>query len=88
MNIENKLTFDICVFTYKVLNNLLPNWLFKFPSVGQSQVRPTRQSNDLANKRTNTDLGARAISVKGPKVWNDILLDIKQSPSVQVFKEK
>ena len=87
IKIENKINFDICVFMYKSLNHLLPEWLFEFPSVGVAQVRPTRQSNNLIVKRTTTDLGARALSVRGPRVWNEIPLDVKSSTSIQLFKE-
>ena len=88
MNIEKKIKYDICIFTYKIINQLLPDWLFEFPIVGELQNRPTRQSNDLFVKRTNTDLGARAISVKGPKEWNSIPNYIKNSSTMQVFKNK
>ena len=88
MNIENKITFDICTFTYKVISHMLPGWLFEFPTVGEIQTRPTRQLNNLVVGRTNTDLGARAISIKGPKLWNSIPLDIRNSISIQIFKEK
>ena len=87
IKIENKINFDICVFMYKSLNHLLPEWLFEFPSVGVAQVRPTRQSNNLIVKRTTTDLGARALSVRGPRVWNEIPLNVKSSTSIQLFKE-
>ena len=88
MDIENKIVFDICIFMFKVINQMLPEWLFRFPIVGDMQTRLTRQVNDLVVKRTNTDIGARAICIKGPKVWNNIPLQIRNSSSVRVFKEK
>ena len=69
------------------MNNMLPDWLHKFPFVGDLQERTTRQSNHLAMKRTNTDLGKRAISVRGPKEWNDIPVNIRNSTSIKVFKK-
>ena len=33
LKIENKITFDICIFTYKICHNMLPNWLFSFPAI-------------------------------------------------------
>ena len=59
MDIKNKITFDICTFTYKVINHMLPDWLFKFPTVGDIQPRLTRQFNHLAVKRTSIELGTR-----------------------------
>ena len=88
MDVENKIAFDICIFTYKVISHILPGWLFEFPSVGETQTRPTRQLNNLVVRRTNTDLGARAITVKGPKLWNSIPLDIRNSVSIRIFKDK
>ena len=67
---------------------MLPEWLFRFPIVGDMQTRLTRQVNDLVVKRTNTDIGARAISIKGPKVWNNVPLHIRNSSSIRTFKEK
>lgn len=87
LDIKNKIVFDNCIFTYKVLNHMFPDWLFKFPSVGDLQERPTRQSNHLVIRRTNTVIGTRAISVRGPKEWNEIPVNIRNSPSIQVFKK-
>ena len=88
LNINNKISFDICIFTFKVCNKLLPDWLWHFPIVGESITRHTRQSRDLFVMGTKTDIGARAISVKGPIMYNRIPKYIKDSPSLQSFKEK
>ena len=72
LNIDCKITFDICIFTYKICNHFLPDWLFLLPTVGDTIVRNTRQSQDLFISRTKTDMGARSISVKGPTLWNSI----------------
>ena len=87
MDIKSKIAYDICVFTYKVMSSMLPDWLFTFPFVSEVQGRPTRQANCLVIKRTNTNLGTRAISVRGPKDWNDIPIDIRNSSSITVFKK-
>ena len=88
LNIENKITYDICVFMYKILNSLLPTWLFSFLSVREVNNRSTRQAGDLFIKRTKTDTGARAFAIKGPKLWNSIPQNIKDSSSEHTFKEK
>ena len=82
LKINNKITFEICIFTYKICNHLLPEWLFAFPTVNEAISRNTRQSNDLFISRTKTDLGAKAISVKGPLTWKNIPDYIKKSPSL------
>ena len=88
MKMENKITFDICVFTYKICNNLLPDWLFTFPTISELNTRTTRQSLNLFVARTKTDIGARAISVKGPKIWNTIPATIRNQPTITAFKDK
>ena len=88
MKIECKITFDICTFTYKIVNNLLPEWLFSFPQVRNTSARHTRQSGDLFIPRTKTDIGARAISVTGPRAWNMIPKNIREAGTIKTFKEK
>ena len=86
--IEKKLMNDISIFAYKVCNKLLPDWLFSFATVGDHNVRPTRQSSDLFISRTKTDIGARSISIRGAKIWNAIPQAVKDSNSLHVFRRK
>ena len=88
LNIENMITYDICVFMFKILNSLLPSWLFSFLSVREVNNRSTRQADDLFFKRNKTDIGARALAIKGPKLWNSLPQNIKDSSSEHAFKEK
>ena len=88
LNVNNKITYDICVFMYKILNSLLPNWLFSFLSVREVNNRPTRQASDLFIRRTKTDIGKRSLAINGPKLWNSIPQYIKDSSSEHAFKEK
>ena len=88
MKIENKITYDICIFTYKICNSLLPDWLFSFPTISDVNARTTRQSLNLFVARTKTDMGARAISIKGPKVWNTVPVIIRSQSTIMAFKDK
>ena len=88
LSVTNKIEHDICIFMYKLLHSLLPDWLFSFSIVGEINNRSTRQFHDLYVKRTKTDIGGRSISVKGPKLWNGIPRDVKDSTSLTVFKER
>ena len=47
LKIKDKVNLEICIFTYKICNNLLPDWLFSFPCVRDGATRTTRQSDDL-----------------------------------------
>ena len=88
LNMKCKITLDICIFTYKICNRLLPEWLFSLPTVGNTVTRNTRQSNNLFIQRTYTDIGARSILVKAPAMYNIIPENIKKSSSLHLFKEK
>ena len=88
LSVTNKIEHDICIFMYKLLHSLLPDWLFSFSIVGEINNRSTRQFHDLYVTRTKTDIGGSSISVKGPKLWNDIPRNVKDSTSLTVFKER
>ena len=77
---------DISIFAYEVCKKLLPGWLFSFVTMGDHNVLPTRQSNNLFINRTKTDIGATSISIRSPKVWNAIPQATKDSNSLHVFK--
>ena len=88
LKVENKIVFDICSFTYKICNNMLPDWLFSFQSVHNINERTTRQSSNLYIPRRKTDIGSRAVSVKGPRLWNTIPSAVQNQPTLASFKEK
>ena len=67
---------------------MLPDWLFSFPNVSNTTVRNTRQSNDLFVPRTRTDMGSRAITVKGPQSWNILPDFIKKAQNLKTFQNK
>ena len=88
LKVNSKITYDICIFTYKICHNLLPRWLYSFPLVGDNSIRFTRQSNTLFVPRTRTDMGGKAMTVLGPKNWNSLSEIVKDSPSLHLFKKK
>ena len=88
LKIENKIVFDICIFTYKICNKMLPDWLFSFPAIQDINTRTTRQSSNLYVTRRNTDIGARAISIKGPQLWNAIPSAVVNQPTIVAFKDR
>ena len=88
LNIEQKYFFEICVFIFKILHNILPSWLYALPTVSQMNTVTTRQRNDLFVPRFNTDLGSRAVNVRGPSVWNTLPSFIKDLDSLNVFKKR
>ena len=73
---------------YKALNNLAPSYIrdLLIPYISSCQQR-SLSKNLLSIPHFNLrTYGARSFSVAVPKLWNTLPSDIKNSPSVSVFK--
>ena len=64
------------------------DWLFSFPTIHDINTCTTRQSSHLYVARTKTDIGARAITIKGPKIWNSIPSTVQNQRTLKAFKDK
>ena len=53
-------------------------------SIFDREVRNTETDFSIPLRKTNN--GQRAISFRGPKLWNSLDLDVKQAPSLATFK--
>ena len=69
-------------------NGLYPEWYLQFPTVRENSSCITRQLNNLYVPKYKTDSGARAITVLGPKLWNDLPNCITNSSSFYSFKSR
>ena len=69
IRIKDRYTYEICIFVYKILNNEYPNWLYNFSTVGKNRNIVTRQNADIQINNFRTELGARAMSIRGPSCW-------------------
>ena len=87
MKIDQKCLFDTYILTYKVLNNILPEWLMTFTLVRDINPVPTRQSDNLAVPRTQTHTGERGVKVRAPKLWNALPADVRNSSTLNIFKK-
>ena len=88
LKIDKKCLLDTCVLTYKVLNNILPEWLMTFTLVRDRNPVPTRQSDNLIVPRTQTSTGERQIKVRAPKLWNTLPVNVRNASSLNVSKKK
>ena len=86
LNVEQRIQFDLCVAIFKILNNLIPQWLFTLTTVGSRRDRQTRNDNDLFIPRTLTDLGGRSFLVQGPAIWNTLPNFLKTITNINSFK--
>ena len=75
---------------YKSLNGLVPEYHSSlFEKRSTRNVRELRNTEtDLSIPLRKTNNGQRAISFRGPKLWNRVELDVKQAPSLATFKRR
>ena len=90
LRMDAKFVFDICLLVFKIRNKILPEWLFLLPTVNQMRTDTinTRHQNSYYVPRTSTDIGARALTISGPRQWNVLPTDIKQCQNMFVFKSR
>ena len=75
---------------YKSLNGLVPEYLSDlFVKNSTRNVRKLRNTEtDLSLPLRKTNNGQKAISFRGPKLWNHLELDVKQAPSLATIKKR
>ena len=84
LKLKMKYKYDICIFVFKILIGLLPNWLYDFEAVDGI----TRQAGNLTVGRARTLSGSRELSVKGPQLWNSLPAALRDTASLLTFKTK
>ena len=74
----------------KSLNGLVPEYLSDlFEKNSTRNVRKLRNTDtDLSLPLRKTNYGKRAISFRGPKLWNQLEPVAKQAPSLATFKRR
>ena len=85
-----RIEFRLVVYVYKCLNNRAPAYLRDILNLYASG-RPLRSSCDetlLDVQRTKKNVGFRAFSVTGPRLWNDLPRRIREASSLNVFKRQ
>ena len=86
LKVDEKITYDILVLVYKILNNHLPPWLFDFNYNRDVRIATTRQNSHLHVPRTSTNIGSQSFTVKGPDTWNRLSPSIRNKPNLSGFK--
>lgn len=89
LNIFDLYNMNIAIFMYLCFNNLIPKSIsicFKLKS--EIHDYNTRNPLDYNLPLARTNISMNSIFYKGPKIWNDLPLNIKSSPSLNVFKRR
>lgn len=89
LNVRNRLGFSTACFMYKVDRGMAPDCLSaKFTRVHEISQRSTRQSGDIYIPRVSTTAGKMSLAYRGGKLWNSLPLSLRQSTTLNVFKQQ
>ena len=87
--IQNRIKFKYCTIIFKTLFNNEPVYLRNLLNYTPSKRTLRSSNNQLLNVPfCKTVMASRAFCVAAPKVWNEIPLHIRNSPTLLIFKEK
>ena len=88
--VDDIIRSEIATTMYKSVNGLVPEYLsILFRKKSTQNVRKLRNTDsDLSLQLRKTNNGQRAISFRGPELWNQLELDAKQAPSLATFKRR
>ena len=88
-NVHDIVNFKCMVFMYKIYNKLLPaNIMSYFKTINACHNHNVRMKTcNFKIKFSRTTKKSECISVKGPKMWNDMPADIKVCKSMFTSKK-
>ena len=79
------------IMMYKIVNKLVPNYLQSvIPNIANPETSTynTRQRFDLPHFRARTDLFNNSFFPSTVRLWNELPLSIRNSPSLSISKSK
>ena len=84
--------FHATSFVYECLNNLAPiyfsDYFVSIHSVHNIGTRQSKKSDLFALRCNTTQYGLRSIHYLGVRIWNSLPIEIRESPSLSIFKKK
>ena len=76
-------------FMFKYMHNLLPGAFVDFFSLtSQSNPYNVRSSANYSGIATRTNTRKFSIESAGPRTWNNLSVDVRNSPCISIFKRK
>jgi len=88
LQIDQRYVYKILLIVYKCLNGKGPQYLCDKLHLYQPKRDLRSKLNYLLDvpKTRSSTLGDRAFSTAAPKLWNNLPINIRESPSVDTFK--
>lgn len=90
LKIAERIHFKLCLMVFKCLTCKAPSYL-QDTIVKSKSVRYTRLSQDttrLVVPKASKKYGENGLSFKGPYLWNMLPSEIRESPSIDIFKSR
>ena len=73
---------------YKTVSNISPYYLSMSLDLSEPKRKGLRSQHNLNIPRTFIKAGDQAFSVAGPRVWNSLPIQIRNSKSTDLFKKQ
>ena len=89
--IEKRITYKVACLVFKCFNDTAPSYLSRHVIPYKQERYGLRSQNDptkLVEKRTRTTFGDRSFSSFGPRIWNSLPRDLRESGTLESFKAK
>lgn len=89
LDVTEKVLFNDLVLAYKGVNGLAPDYLRKY-FVKRSAVhnKNTGGCNDFVIPQCRLSMGQRAFYFRGPREWNGLPDNIRNTKDIDIFKRK
>ena len=87
--VDKRIQFKVLLHIYKTLNGLSPVYLeecVKTHKPSRDGLRSSKDQSRLTIPRSQKYIGDGSFSVFGSRLWNNLPLSIRSSPSVHIFK--
>lgn len=89
MSIKQRLYYNMCIFIYKAVKGLLPDYLTnKLQIVGAVSDRQTRQKENIVIHFRRTNHAQKSVCYAGIRMYNELPTEIKSSERLEQLKRK
>jgi hypothetical protein len=88
LSMSERLELNEAVRVYKIQNKLSCSNGVVFSDRGTAHNRSTRNGSDIDTEFRRTQTGAMAFSVSGPKIFNKLPTDVRNSSNASSFRKK
>ena len=89
LTVKERRDYFTAILMYRCLNGMAPHYLsdnFMFVSESHNYVTRMHSEGDLNIPKPNIELFRQSISYQGPKMWNSLSHDVRNSGSLMTFK--